>query len=833
MQEQLQQAVAARLQAQVARPEQQGSPREVVQREWAACKEGILAAAKSVVPQRRKLASKPWISDPTRELSTQKRTAYDLLHALQHSGEASAEDLVAAKSGYRQLVRSTRCSAAADKDAQLQQQAADIEDLMRKGRISQAYRSMDRLTGRNTRPPVMAVSNSSGITRYGADAAPVLAAHFQQVLCVPTAIRPDLLAALDLADPTAPLERRMCALVTCTAEGMSEQQRTDIQAAAQGGRPPSPPPSPTASPRTRSQHARAQTASQQQQEYLQREAATAAAPPSESVPTLEEVEAAIQSLRNTAPGQDTIAAPVLKLSGAAAWIHRVIQAAWEGGCLPHEWKQSVLVPLWKGKGSRMQPSNYRGISLLDTAGKAFVMLILRRIRDDLLQQLHESQCGFRPERGTADQLFSLRILSELSRQYQVPLHAAFIDLSKAFDSINRDALWRLLRARGVNSTLLALIQDLYSGSEAGVTVDGSAPSWFPTDTGVRQGCPLSPLLFNVYLDFVARLVITECAAQGISGFTVAFRINGRLVTPPDDCSELLQLLMLLYADDMVLFAPDATALQAALLIFERVACDWGLTVNYGKTKVMVVGEQPLPSPAQQQQQSQQQQEQPQQTAQRQPTQQQQQQEQSMQLQGGAVAYVRDFTYLGCVTEADGSQERELSRRMATAAFAYRQLHKRVFRSSRVRLCTKMRLYKTVVLPALLYGAAETWALTRAQLHRLDVFNTTRLRWILGISRLDCVSNEQLYERTGQPAISTVLRATRLRWLGHLARREESRTVKQLLFAHFVPGGRSRQGGPRKAWHDMARADLKARDCDQSQWYDKAQDRGVWLDIVNG
>ena len=132
-----------------------------------------------------------------------------------------------------------------------------------------------------------------------------------------------------------------------------------------------------------------------------------------------------------------------------------------------------------------------------------------------------------------------------------------------FDSVNHEVMWRILKARGVHPKLLALIKDLYSGSRARVTVHGTESDWFDIRTGVRQGCPLSPLLFNMYMDFLARQVIQECEE---AGFKVAYRINGELVSPTEG---LLNALMLLDAEDLVLLAPDSQSLEAALLVLDQ------------------------------------------------------------------------------------------------------------------------------------------------------------------------------------------------------------------------------------------------------------------------
>ena len=87
-----------------------------------------------------------------------------------------------------------------------------------------------------------------------------------------------------------------------------------------------------------------------------------------------------------------------------------------------------------------------------------------------------------------------------------------MDFSKAFDSVNHEALWEVLEARGIHPKLISLIKDLYEGNRVRVAGQGVQSEWFCIRTGVRQGCPLSPLLFNIFMDFLARQVIEACEA---------------------------------------------------------------------------------------------------------------------------------------------------------------------------------------------------------------------------------------------------------------------------------------------------------------------------------
>ena len=202
----------------------------------------------------------------------------------------------------------------------------------------------------------------------------------------------------------------------------------------------------------------------------------------------EEIRRAISKLRSgKAPGSDGISLEMLSLGGeeSICWLKSIFDSIWETELVPDDWQSQLLVPLHK-KGSRTICNNYRGIALLSIPGKVFAKAILNRLKPRAEQFLCESQCGFRRGRGCADQLFSLRTLMERSREYHRPLYLCFIDLKKAYDSVNRDSLWRILQhSYQLPEKLLSIIRALHDGSYAVVR-----------HTGRRQRGSLSPVVFD-------------------------------------------------------------------------------------------------------------------------------------------------------------------------------------------------------------------------------------------------------------------------------------------------------------------------------------------------
>ncbi len=242
-------------------------------------------------------------------------------------------------------------------------------------------------------------------------------------------------------------------------------------------------------------------------------------PASCAPPTLEETRKAVVQLKDEkAPGVCGIHAEMLKTGGDAAlsWLHTLVCAIWRTETIPTDWKKGLVVPIWKGKGDAKECNNYRGITLLSVPGKVFARILLNRVRQLLLAHQRPEQSGFTPKRSTVDRILALRVLIERMREFDRGLLAAYIDFRKAFDSVSRDALWRVLELRGIPPKLVRLISSLYSGTESAVKCGSSISDFFPVNTGVRQGCVLAPNLFSTCMDWIMRRVVGETSGCGAS-----------------------------------------------------------------------------------------------------------------------------------------------------------------------------------------------------------------------------------------------------------------------------------------------------------------------------
>ncbi len=514
----------------------------------------------------------------------------------------------------------------------------------------------------------------------------------------------------------------------------------------------------------------------------------------EDPPTHSEVETAVKRLKNhKAPGVCGILPEMIKYSGEAGWrmLHTLICHVWETGKAPADWKKSLLVPLLK-KGDPTDLGNYRGISLLSLPGKVYALILRQRLQNWAEGILLEAQCGFKRGRGCTDAVFSLKSLLERSHRKAIPVHLCFIDLSKAYDSVDRDLAWCVLQQRGAPAKLVGLLRDLHEGTECAMQTDHKgSKSWFEVSTGFKQGDVNAPMLFNVFLDSICRRIEHRVHHLGIN---VGYSLDGHLT----ECKRPTQseaCWIILYADDIVIFTDSEAKLQEILDILRSVFTEWGMEINIPKTKVMHVGAQATDA---------------------------------VQVHGEPVQAVSTFKYLGSHCSNDLSIRTEINHRLSSAAFAFQSLKKlHVWNDPFIHRGIKSILYKVIVQSTLLYGC-ETWAIPEAELSRLEVFQMRCMRAICRLSIMDRVPNDEILEKCNTSPVSQIVRYRRLRWLGHVARMENDRMPKMFLFSTLEGAGR--RGRPVKSWNDYVRQDLASLGLSLT-WWRKAQDREGWKAVI--
>jgi len=181
------------------------------------------------------------------------------------------------------------------------------------------------------------------------------------------------------------------------------------------------------------------------------------------------------------------------------------------------------------------------------------------------------QAGFRRDHRTTDQTFVVRTLIEKAKADRQPLYSCFVDFKKAYDTVPRDLLWEKLQRIGVHGAFLRGVQALYADVPMAVQFEGGMSETFQSTLGVKQGCPLSPTLFGIYID----------------DFQAELETAGGDLDLPTLCG--VQAPALFYADDLDLVSTSVRGLQAQLELLESFCTRWRLTVNVKKTKLLPYG----------------------------------------------------------------------------------------------------------------------------------------------------------------------------------------------------------------------------------------------------
>jgi hypothetical protein len=289
----------------------------------------------------------------------------------------------------------------------------------------------------------------------------------------------------------------------------------------------------------------------------------------------EEIKSALKMIKGgKAGGLDEIAVEMLNGGGEPVlkWLVRLFNICWREGRVPVDFKDACIVPLFKGKGDKLKCENYRGISLLSNVGKVYGRVLIDRVVAVSEERLGEEQGGFRRGRGCVDQIFGLRQIIEKKLEKQKEAFVAFLDLEKAYDRVDRERLWNVLRDYGVCDTLVRAVKSFYWEGRACVRVGRVEGPMFKVQVGLRQGCVMSPGLFNIYMDSVVREVSGIVGNEGVS------------LRNENGIEWVLN--MLLFADDTVLLSDSERGVQNMVEVFGDVCRARGVNINVEKSKVM-------------------------------------------------------------------------------------------------------------------------------------------------------------------------------------------------------------------------------------------------------
>ena len=210
-------------------------------------------------------------------------------------------------------------------------------------------------------------------------------------------------------------------------------------------------------------------------------------------------------------GIDDISPDLIKLTKPHIinYLHKLFKKMYETSQYPKEWAKSIIIPIHK-KGSKLVFDNYRGISLLSVTSKLFTSIINNRLYTWMENNMKicDEQAGFRRHFSTVDHIYTLysMVNNRLYGQKRGKLYVAFIDFKKAFDTVNRKVLWESMKDEGISTKMIKMIKGIYNTVTATVRYGNKYSDAINCPLGVKQGCLLSPLLFSILINRVARKI---------------------------------------------------------------------------------------------------------------------------------------------------------------------------------------------------------------------------------------------------------------------------------------------------------------------------------------
>ncbi|KAI8436544.1 hypothetical protein MSG28_010075 [Choristoneura fumiferana] len=412
--------------------------------------------------------------------------------------------------------------------------------------------------------------------------------------------------------------------------------------------------------------------------------------------------------------------------------------------IPIDWLRSTFVTLPKKKNAK-KCEEYRTISLMSQVLKLFLKIIHARIRVRCDEQLGDSQFGFRAGVGTREALFAVQVLVQKCKDMQQDVFLCFIDYEKAFDRVLHDRLIAILKDIGLDDKDVRIIQNLYWNQRATVRVDGEETDEVEIKRGVRQGCILSPTLFNLY----SEAIIVEALEEMDCGVM----INGRVINN------------LRYADDTVLIASTEAELQLMVNRVNECSLRAGLRMNVSKTKVMVITKKETIHPV-------------------------------ISVAGSRLERVRKYKYLGTWVNEDWDSNCEIRTRIEIARSAFNEM-RRVLCSRSLKISLRTRLLQCYIWPILLYGC-EAWTIKEDLRKRIEAFEMWAYRRMLAISWTHRVTNVEVLRRAGRSRqLMQTIKKRKVAYLGHVLRHDRYELL-QLIMMGKVAGKRA-VGRRKKSW----------------------------------
>ena len=341
--------------------------------------------------------------------------------------------------------------------------------------------------------------------------------------------------------------------------------------------------------------------------------------------------------------------------------------------------------------------------------------------------------------------------------------------------VDRKMIWKVLKHYGLPDKIVNLIQNLYKDTTCQVIHNNKMTEPFQVNTGVRQGCLLSPIIFSLIIDWVMKE--TTKIPRGIQ-----WGLTNKL----EDLD---------FADDISLLSHTWRNMQEKTTDLHDKAKQIGLEINIKKSKTMRINTGNITP---------------------------------IRLNNHEIENVERFTYLGSVVDETGGSDSDIRSRLNKAKQAFAIL-KPLWRNKNIHHNTKIRILNTNIKTVLLYGS-ETWRQTKGLEHKLQVFINSCLRQILNINWVDKIPDKTIWERCHQTPIAITIRQRKWNWVGHSLRRDNKNIPKKAL--DWNPQGQRKRGRPPTSWRRTLDKDLKEVKMSWGEAKKVALDRPRWRAVVD-
>ena len=316
--------------------------------------------------------------------------------------------------------------------------------------------------------------------------------------------------------------------------------------------------------------------------------------------------------------------------------------------------------------------------------------------------------------------FAARQLQEKCQEQNVNLYSTYVDLTKAFDTVSRDGLWKIMAKYGCPEKFNLMVHQFHDGMQARVQDNGTFTEPFSVSSGVKQGCVVAPTLFSIMFS----AMLTDAFGNSDVGINIKYRTDGQLFNlrrlQAKTKVQSVTIRDFLFADGCALNASTVEDIPKSVNKFSSACSNFGLTISTKKTEVLH-----LPAPGN-----------PYITP-------------NITVNGQSLVIVDKFPYLGSIISQNANIDNDVVVRLAKASAAFGRLYDKVWNRKGIRLQTKLKVYKAAVVPTLLYGC-EICTVYSRHVNMLYHFHTVSLRKLLNIKWQDKIPDTEVLTNTDLP-----------------------------------------------------------------------------------